>query len=300
MRRTLHACSRISRSRTSSKVGNRSLTSTPLRQSSSTPSCDCQQSEFSEIHNWPTDLPEPIDYHSPLLKISEYATHILINTPSQGAHDWAYKDEPSDSLTSRILIAIQAVRVQSGTPKILVNHVSEKLVAQDTQNSEDVTVQVLPSGHAFKITSPITTCSLDELIKQIVLEPASIIDSLHITTMPIHGPQLFVCGHLSRDARCGLTAPSLLYAAKEVLQQLGSSNNGGQVQYVSHVGGHKFAGNLIMYLPHVMSGSKYGAAWYGRVSLDNIERIIRETIERKLVGENLRLKTGHLANAPVI
>ncbi|KAJ3488712.1 hypothetical protein NLI96_g2672 [Meripilus lineatus] len=51
----------------------------------------------------------------------------------------------------------------------------------------------------------------------------------------------------------------------------------------SHIGGHKFAGNCIIYTPH-------GAAvWYGRVTPHNIDPIVKETIiDGKVLPEFLR------------
>lgn len=56
---------------------------------------------------------------------------------------------------------------------------------------------------------------------------------------------------------------------------------------VSHVGGHKFAGNIVIYLPN---GS---TVWYGRVNPRDIKSIVEETIiGGKIIPELLRGALG--------
>ena len=45
------------------------------------------------------------------------------------------------------------------------------------------------------------------------------------------------------------------------------------VLYVSHIGGHKFAGNVIIYTP------QGAGVWHGRVTPHHCDAIVRETIE---------------------
>lgn len=122
---------------------------------------------------------------------------------------------------------------------------------------------------------------------------------------------VLICGHGGRDARCGIMAPVLEAEFKEKLKGDGLEVLEGAVQVpigleevqriqgsagpegttarvgrISHVGGHKFAGNVIIYLPphmkmgggempHPLAGH---GIWYGRVEPKNVEGIVRETI----------------------
>lgn len=54
---------------------------------------------------------------------------------------------------------------------------------------------------------------------------------------------------------------------------------------ISHIGGHKFAGNVIIYIPPGIKGAdgeKHALAgkgiWYGRVMPENVEGIVKETV----------------------
>lgn len=57
---------------------------------------------------------------------------------------------------------------------------------------------------------------------------------------------------------------------------------------ISHIGGHKFAGNVILYIPQeyklVESAVSHPLAgmgiWYGRVQPSHIQGIIEETLRR--------------------
>ncbi|KAJ4201810.1 hypothetical protein NW767_006348 [Fusarium falciforme] len=120
---------------------------------------------------------------------------------------------------------------------------------------------------------------------------------------------VLICGHGGRDARCGIMAPVLETEFKEKLRSEGLDVLEGAVQVpigleevqriqgeagpegttarvglISHIGGHKFAGNVIIYLPphmkmgdmpHPLAGH---GIWYGRVEPKNVEGIVKETI----------------------
>ncbi len=70
---------------------------------------------------------------------------------------------------------------------------------------------------------------------------------------------VLVCAHKLRDKRCGVAGPMII---EELRSECESRGLGGSVAVLgcSHVGGHKFAGNLIVY-----SGAPAAGHWYGRV-----------------------------------
>lgn len=67
---------------------------------------------------------------------------------------------------------------------------------------------------------------------------------------------LLVCSHQSRDKRCGRTGPNIIEAARALLAGKGES---GRVKCTAstHIGGHEFAGTLIVYPV---------GNWFGHVS----------------------------------
>jgi len=56
-----------------------------------------------------------------------------------------------------------------------------------------------------------------------------------------------------------------------------------RVHQISHIGGHKFAGNVIVYIPPVLGNQGHPLAgqgvWFGRVEPKHVEGIVSETIE---------------------
>jgi (2Fe-2S) ferredoxin len=130
---------------------------------------------------------------------------------------------------------------------------------------------------------------------------------------------VLVCGHGGRDGRCGVLGPiieeefnkALPREGIEVLHgpvQISQPNDGSaellegtsprqitaRIGVISHIGGHKFAGNVIIYIPE---GAKIGCGeahplggcgiWYGRVEPRHVEGIVTRTILRGEVFEDL-------------
>lgn len=71
-------------------------------------------------------------------------------------------------------------------------------------------------------------------------------------------PLYLVCGHTLRDERCGILAPKILDELHEVT---GDS----LLASVTHVGGHAYAGNVII-LPE--------GIWYGRIMPENVQGMV--------------------------
>ncbi|OHE91064.1 hypothetical protein CORC01_13620 [Colletotrichum orchidophilum] len=136
---------------------------------------------------------------------------------------------------------------------------------------------------------------------------------------------VLICGHGGRDMRCGVMGPVLrdeferrfegvgvgvLRGAVEIDEgeEVGrlaapalSEGEGGEkmsarVGLISHIGGHKFAGNIIIYIPPgqlMADGEKHPLAgkgiWYGRVEPKHVEGIVNETVLRgRVVADMFR------------
>ncbi|KAG9200661.1 hypothetical protein G6514_006840 [Epicoccum nigrum] len=121
---------------------------------------------------------------------------------------------------------------------------------------------------------------------------------------PVTHPVILICGHGGRDARCGAMGPVLQRQFEEVLARSGTE---ALVAQISHIGGHKYAGNVIVYLPPGWGGgseseseSESGSEgeggrlagcgiWYGRVGPEQVEGVVAETVLKgRVVGELLR------------
>lgn len=87
---------------------------------------------------------------------------------------------------------------------------------------------------------------------------------------------VLVCVHGKRDDRCGRCGPPLLSALRRACERAGLAEL--RVIGSSHVGGHKYAGNVIVY-PE--------GTWYGYVRPDDAPRIVREHLVEGRVVEDL-------------
>lgn len=60
------------------------------------------------------------------------------------------------------------------------------------------------------------------------------------------GSYVFVCAHNNRDKRCGVCGPVLIEKFNEEIESKGLKDNV-FVSACSHIGGHKYAGNAIIF-----------------------------------------------------
>lgn len=140
--------------------------------------------------------------------------------------------------------------------------------------SEPTTVLVLP---AFLIVENVTPATVPTLISEIIdkcptnttpLSPLSIprsipatlpeatpatLGSLTSRSCP-HSALVLLCSQRTRDARCGQSAPLLRRELERHLRPLGLHRDlnderpgGVGVYFISHVGGHKYSANVMVY-----------------------------------------------------
>ncbi|KAL2828292.1 Sucrase/ferredoxin-like-domain-containing protein [Aspergillus cavernicola] len=130
-----------------------------------------------------------------------------------------------------------------------------------------------------------------------------------------HSPVILICGHGGRDMRCGVMAPILEEQFRKVLKSKGivtpANTNSSDIDrpghahigLISHIGGHKYAGNVIIYIPKSM---KYGddssarhplagkGIWYGRIEPKHVEGVVENTIlGGKVVSDHFRGGIDH-------
>jgi hypothetical protein len=135
---------------------------------------------------------------------------------------------------------------------------------------------------------------------------------------------ILICGHGNRDARCGTMGPLLqsefedklpLFSVKVVEGKNGkirrdmspysktantekhnATPTTARVGLISHVGGHKWAGNVIIYFPKYYKGHplenhplRGKGIWYGRVEPWHVEGIVEQTVKQgKIIKELFR------------
>jgi hypothetical protein len=94
-----------------------------------------------------------------------------------------------------------------------------------------------------------------------------------IQYQPLKDQYIFVCVHGERDERCGVCGPPLVEGFVAALAARGRADQVA-VRRSSHVGGHKYAGNVLVYP---------GGDWYGHVTPADVPRIV----DQHIVGDEV-------------
>jgi len=174
------------------------------------------------------------------------------------AEEWPedIKDLPADSLFKVLQAALKKGNLRSNVKIVLAE-------AADGDTEGDVLV--FPGATRFNIRGN-TAALVDALQADRVEGCSSNVEDCH----------LFVCAHARRDARCGHCGPRLLEAAR-------AGAGAAVLRKCSHVGGHAFAGNALVFrqgsgdfygyvtpeaLGDVLSGrARKGRLWRGALGL---------------------------------
>lgn len=134
-------------------------------------------------------------------------------------------------------------------------------------------------------TPDLQTLSLHDL-------PYTLDSTLRASPFP-HDTLILLCSHRRRDARCGISAPLLAKEFERHLRPLGlwrdmtdSRAGGVKVLFISHVGGHKYAANVIVYRRRGDEAAQ--GIWLARVRLAHVQGIVRHTVlEGRVCGSEL-------------
>jgi (2Fe-2S) ferredoxin len=106
---------------------------------------------------------------------------------------------------------------------------------------------------------------------------------------------VLLCSHKRRDARCGITAPLIKRELERHLRPRGLYRDadderpgGVGIFFVSHVGGHKFSANVMVYRK-----KEQQMIWLARVRPEHCEGIVNYTLlQGKVVHPDFQLRGG--------
>ncbi|XP_051124706.1 uncharacterized protein LOC127247058 [Andrographis paniculata] len=91
----------------------------------------------------------------------------------------------------------------------------------------------------------------------------------------LRGWYIFVCCHGSRDRRCGICGPSVISRFKTEIELHGLQAKV-SVRPCSHIGGHKYAGNVIIFGSNIKK--EITGHWYGYVMPDDVPLLLEQHI----------------------
>lgn len=230
--------------------------------------------------------------------MANYYRHLLVCT---GRSDWASKieldvAEPGGGLTGRIK---ELTAMRGGGRKDLRDPFAPTLVTNSSFEREPgveagqgiASAYIFPSG-VYLPNIPLEDEGVVELVRKFLLPGGEDVEST-LETREVVETVVLICSHNSRDTRCGRVAGPLRrqfekeLAEKEILLKGYEDEKGrvGKVRvgFTSHLSGHKFAGNVVVYRPNGLG------VWYGRVQPKHVTGIVAETIlNGRVVGELCR------------
>lgn len=106
---------------------------------------------------------------------------------------------------------------------------------------------------------------------------------------------ILLCSHRRRDARCGIRAPLIKRELQRHLRPLRLDRDaddtrlgGVGIFFISHVGGHKFAANVLVYRK-----KEQQMIWLARVRPEHCEGVVKYTVPQgKVVHPESQLRGG--------
>ncbi|XP_076897048.1 altered inheritance of mitochondria protein 32-like [Bidens hawaiensis] len=91
------------------------------------------------------------------------------------------------------------------------------------------------------------------------------------------GTFIFVCAHGSRDQRCGVRGPAVIARFRTEIVSRGLQTKV-SVRPCSHIGGHKYARNVIIFGSN--DRGKVTGHWYGYVMPDDVPTLLEHHVEK--------------------
>ncbi|TVY83251.1 Actin patches distal protein [Lachnellula suecica] len=278
-----------------------------------------------------------VDEDDPLYGfVKGWSTHVLVAT---GKSDWVR--DVADEKGSVMEAIDKKADVKPSNGKLMLS-ASNIPTPNHGSYKDPTTVLLLP---AFIIIENVTPNSVNTLISEYINKaptnstplgpvsiPASLSDPLptaeQLTARPSpHRALILLCSQKTRDARCGQSAPLLRKELERHLRPCGLYRDldderpgGVGIYFISHVGGHKYSANVMIYrkadafgLDNVQRGKlagevcpppkkpeadeeQMGAAqciWIARVRPEDCEGIVKYTVlQGKVVKPERQLRGG--------
>ncbi|KAI1830716.1 hypothetical protein DTO006G1_2021 [Penicillium roqueforti] len=224
--------------------------------------------------------------------IKEFQTHVLVAT---GQSDW--KEKNVEYTTGSLMEAFDGAKSDHGRIKVSASNLTPpEQPTTDESPTQATTVLILPS---FTYVDSVTQKDVPDLIARYIDHPSDQQNGSPANGMNARACELdyvvLLCSHGRRDARCGITAPLIKRELERQLRPLGldrdpddSRVGGVGIFFVSHVGGHKFSANVLIYRKKDQQ-----MIWLARVRPEHCEGIVKYTIlQGKVVHPESQLRGG--------
>ncbi|GAB1208822.1 hypothetical protein APSETT445_007585 [Aspergillus pseudonomiae] len=223
--------------------------------------------------------------------IKEFHTHVLVAT---GKSDWT---ERVENEKGSLMEAFDSSSNKSKHGRIMVSASNlrnpNNEADDDNQTTQGTTVLLLPS---FTFVDSVTTGDVREVVDCFIDASKGQPVGSRLPSRPCqYDYVVLLCSHRRRDARCGITAPLIKKELERHLRPHGLYRDaaderpgGAGIFFVSHVGGHKFSANVLIYRKQAEQ-----MIWLARVKPEHCEGVVNYTIlQGKVVHPESQLRGG--------
>jgi hypothetical protein len=217
---------------------------------------DCDSCHVSYPRNFKIEESDVLYGH-----VKGWSTHVVVAT---GKSDWVRDVEDEKG-------SVMQAFGRSDKPKtgrLMLSASNMPTPDHSADYSKPTTVLVLP---AFRLVEGVTPADVPRLVDWINTAPtntsplapvtlprsipAPASDARELLTRPSpHAALILLCSQKTRDARCGQSAPLLRKELERHLRPLGLFRDldderpgGVGIYFISHVGGHKYSANVMVY-----------------------------------------------------
>eukprot|EP01100_Stratorugosa_tubuloviscum_P009316 TRINITY_DN38_c1_g2_i1.p1 TRINITY_DN38_c1_g2~~TRINITY_DN38_c1_g2_i1.p1 ORF type:complete len:362 (+),score=165.28 TRINITY_DN38_c1_g2_i1:68-1087(+) len=248
--------------------------------------CDCENENLKDIEDLEFGFKRKFEANEKLRGTTGNYGRQLLVCLGIDATLWpaSFKDDPLTSLFWKAYKEnsknLKIESYLSACNEKNVNQLQPQPQLQPQQHSFDILCY--PENIRFLQVTHEKLPQLIEILNSSNSSSSSITTTTTFATQPITKTTIFVCSHLAKDKRCGYCGPKLVNLFENEINKL-NLNDKIDVRKISHVGGHKYAGNVIIY----PAGN-----WYGNVKPENIEEIIQSIINNTQVKELWRGRMG--------
>lgn len=284
--------------------------------------CDCQNYSNKINQSLPNELQLDMDSQLPS-QVPGYKKHVLVLSPQNKSADklewmssWQSKLELNPMWPYSIIGELKShLRDTRYGSDVLVNAISMHsgyLPVPSRDSQEKAYVFVIPDMKLYKISQQEVAAfalflgggrtkhvvnhrlsfvdylkGANNVVNQIEMAPETLDSNHDFSYETCKRDWILVCGHNQRDRRCGILG-------KELINEISSKglHRGKNVALISHVGGHKFAGNLILYnymgTNHRTGDNKLDSLWFSRVLPPNLGTLLEHVNSQKIPVEYYR------------
>ncbi|KAG4182201.1 hypothetical protein ERO13_A09G029666v2 [Gossypium hirsutum] len=198
--------------------------------------------------------------------VNPYDRHLFLRHKSY--NDWASRVE-EDGLPNLLSSALKSRK----------NDIPVKTLLTVIEGAEsDGDVLVFPEMIKYK---GLADSDVDGFVEDVLVNGKPWASGVQET---LTGSYIFVCAHGNRDKRCGVCGPALIQKLNVEIELRGLKDQV-FVSACSHIGGHKYAGNLIIF--NLDSEGKITGNWYGYVTPEDVPELLDQQIAKGEIIQRL-------------